>query len=33
MAAELDAGTFHLVVRGWHGETPQTRVLEVQDQA
>jgi hypothetical protein len=31
MAAELDAGTFHLVVQGWHGETPQTRVLEIQD--
>ena len=30
MSAELDAGTGHLLVQGWHGATPQTRVLELQ---
>ena len=29
MAAELDAGTGHLVVRGWLGSLPQTRILEL----
>jgi hypothetical protein len=29
MAAELSAGTGDLAVQGWHGEAPQTRVLEL----
>jgi hypothetical protein len=27
MAAELNAGTGHLAVQGWHGDAPQTRIL------
>jgi len=29
VAAELDAGTGRLTVQGWHGDAPQTRVLEL----
>jgi hypothetical protein len=31
MAAELNAGTGALAVQGWHGDTPQTRVLQRND--
>jgi hypothetical protein len=29
LGAELDAGTGRLVVQGWHGNAPQTRVLDI----
>jgi hypothetical protein len=29
MAAELNAGTGRLIIQGWHGVVPQTRILEL----